>query len=295
MERKILLTAVLFIFLSNQYYTLLPGYQESNSESLQIKAFESIEEEAALEKAAKEEQKQLMKALLANENPFLAVRTIVIDPGHGGWDPGAIGPSGLKEKDVTLKVALKLENILKEKTKYRVVLTRRGDYYVDLSERVIIANQYDADLFLSIHINGSKKRTSQGLETYFCSLKASDEEAAKVAALENSVLEDDAFFIETENFINDEWILFNFERKLYWQKSGDYADIFLQSLKKYTTRGDRGVKFASFYVLRKNQMPSVLLEIGFISNQEEERLLKRDDFLDFVAEGIAGALMNFDF
>lgn len=295
MERKILLAVVLFIFLSNQYYTLLPGYQESNSESLQIKAFESMEEEAALEKAAKEEQKQLMKALLANKNPFLAVRTIVIDPGHGGWDPGAVGPSGLNEKDVALKVALKLENILKEKTKYRVVLTRRGDYYVDLSERVIIANQYDADLFLSIHINGSKKRTSQGLETYFCSLKASDEEAAKVAALENSVLEDDAFFVETKNFIDDECILFNFERKLYWQKSGDYADIFLQSLKKYTTRGDRGVKFASFYVLRKNQMPSVLLEIGFISNQEEERLLKRDDFLDFVAEGIAGALINFDF
>ncbi|MBW1692706.1 MAG: N-acetylmuramoyl-L-alanine amidase [Deltaproteobacteria bacterium] len=245
---------------------------------------------SALEMQAKQEESSMLKTLRVKKDLGYQVKRVVIDAGHGGFDPGAVGKNGLKEKDITLDLALKLHEKLMRQGKIKSFLTRTGDYYVPLSARTVTANQYQADLFISIHINASKKRDSNGSETYFCSEKASSAEAEKVAALENSVLEFDEPFKKKPGHIDLEEILFKFEQKLYWSESGKFANAFQERFKYNLPLRSRGVHSANFYVLRRTKMPSILLETGFISNPNEEAMLRNPDFRSQIVDSIARGL-----
>ncbi len=239
-----------------------------------------------LEKNARQEEAMMLNKLKAEKGLGYNVKRVVIDAGHGGFDSGAVGKNGLKEKDVTLDLALKLHERLKAGGRIKSFLTRTGDYYIPLSARTVTANQHHCDLFISIHINANKNRTAHGSETYFCSEKASSAEAEKVAALENSVLKFDDPYKQKPGYIDIEEILFKFEQKLYWSESGKFAHSFQQRFKKNLPFRSRGVHSANFYVLRRAKMPSILLEAGFISNIDEETMLKQPSFRDKIVDSI---------
>jgi N-acetylmuramoyl-L-alanine amidase len=245
---------------------------------------------SVLEKQAFEEEVAMISRTQAQRGLEYNVRRVVIDPGHGGFDPGAVGSNGLKEKDVTLDLAIRLHERLKYKQKIKSFLTRTGDYYVPLSARTATANQYQADLFISMHINANEKSTSHGSETYYCSEKASSAEAEKVAALENAVVQYDEIYKKRSDYIDIEAILFKFEQRLYWSESGRFANAFQERFKKSLPLKSRGVHSANFYVLRKAKMPSILLETGFISNPDDETRLKRSDFREKIVDAIVTGL-----
>jgi len=159
----------------------------------------------------------------------LRLRRIVIDPGHGGYDPGAVGLRGTKEKDITLKLALRLADTLNSRRNLSVHLTRSADYYLNLSDRTATANQYRADLFLSIHCNAAENRDARGSETYFCSETASDAEAARVAQFENSFA-DDEDLNTAESLVDIEFALFRLRRKLLWNDSGSLAKLIQEKI-----------------------------------------------------------------
>ena len=243
-----------------------------------------------LEKEAYREEVTMNKKLKTEKGLGYHVKRVVIDAGHGGFDPGAVSKSGLKEKDITLDIALRLHEKLKKEGKVKSFLTRTSDYYVPLSARTVVANQFRADLFISIHINANKDRKPHGSETYFCSEKASSAEAEKVAAMENSVLKLDESYKKKQGYIDIEEILFKFEQKLNWSESGIFAKAFQERFKKRLPLKSRGVHSANFYVLRRAKMPSILLETGFISNPDNEAMLRQPDFREKIANSVAGGL-----
>jgi N-acetylmuramoyl-L-alanine amidase len=245
-----------------------------------------------LEKQARAEEGAMLGQLSSEGGLTYQVKRVVIDPGHGGFDSGAVGPSGLREKDVNLDLAQRLKRRISEKGGIKCFLTRTGDYYIPLSERTVIANQYQADLFVSIHINANKNRKAHGCETYYCSEKASSKEAARVAAFENSVVKYDEPFKKRAGYIDIEEILFNFERKLYWEESGKFASVFQTRFKQALPFKSRGVHSANFFVLRRAKMPSILLETGFISNYDEEAKLKKASVREEIADAVIRGLSH---
>jgi N-acetylmuramoyl-L-alanine amidase len=200
----------------------------------------------------------------------LGARTVVIDPGHGGHDPGSIGRGGLAEKDLVLDLGLRLERMLREELGTEVVMTRSTDIFVPLEERTAIANTKRADLFLSIHANSSRSPRARGIETYFLNF-AVDPHAEEVAARENAISA--ATLKDLQNLVKA--IALN--SKI--DESRDFAAS-IQEAMVTDIRGDfpevqnRGVRQAPFYVLIGANMPSILAEIAFISNPAEEKLLK---------------------
>jgi N-acetylmuramoyl-L-alanine amidase len=212
----------------------------------------------------------------------LGARTIVIDAGHGGHDPGTIGPGGLQEKDVVLDVALRLEKMVRSRLGAEVILTRSSDVFVPLEERTAIANSRGADLFLSIHANSSRSPRPRGVETYFLSF-AADPHAEAVAARENAISA--ATMKDLQNLVKA--IALN--SKL--DESRDFASSVQEALVSnikpyYPGVEDRGVRTAPFYVLIGANMPSVLAEIAFVSHPEEERLLRRSEHRERVAASL---------
>ena len=221
-------------------------------------------------------------------NKFLNnIRTVVIDPGHGGKDPGAIGPKGLREKDITLSVGKKLGKLLKEKHGIKIVYTRTRDKYVSLKKRTQLANSKKADLFVSIHANASKRRGARGIETYFLNW-TNEDQAMKVAARENGI----PLWKMKKQQGGLKMILQDLARSNKNEESMKLAysvqNAMVNTLKKdYRRIEDLGVKFALFYVLVGAEMPSVLVEISFVSNREEERRLANNKYRDKIAEAIA--------
>ncbi len=213
----------------------------------------------------------------------LGIKRIVIDPGHGGHDTGAIGPTGLKEKDVVLKIAKILQKILKEKLHVDVILTRNRDVFIPLMKRAAVANSKKADLFISIHINASPDPEARGIETYYLNF-TTDPEAMRVAALENAV--SNKRLSDLQDLVKA--ILANTklsESRLLAEK---IQNQLIRSLSRYYPDTiDRGVKYAPFLVLVGTRMPAVLVEVDFITNPTEEARLKNTHYLDLIAEGIA--------
>lgn len=213
----------------------------------------------------------------------LGIRTIVIDPGHGGKEVGAIGPSGLMEKDVTLSVARKLAAALESRLGARVVLTREDDSLVSLDHRTALANQYRADLFLSVHMNAAVVKDAKGSETYFLSLEASDDLARRAAETENAAAgrgaDDDL-----------KLILWDLAHQEYLHESSRLAQAIQEELNRATGVQNRGVKQAPFKVLLGATMPAALVEVGFISNPEEERKLQSGEFQDMMVAAIVQAI-----
>jgi N-acetylmuramoyl-L-alanine amidase len=228
-------------------------------------------------------------------SPWLAdFDCVVLDPGHGGRDPGAVGPSGTFEKDRTLEIALLARDLMAIQTPgLRVVLTRTDDRYVSLGARTRLANSEQADLFISIHCNAATRRDAAGFETFFLSLARTDD-ARAVAALENgvTVLDDPADSAATPDALS--FLLADIAQNLFLTQSSAFASIVQQNLARMREDGlDRGVKQAGFYVLRGAYMPSVLVETAFISNPGEEALLASLDFRFEAARAIVSAVEEF--
>jgi len=214
----------------------------------------------------------------------LGVRTIVIDAGHGGKDPGAIGAvKGVQEKDLVLDMAKRLAKKLKARTGCSVLLTRTGDRFLSLEERPAQANTKRGDLFISIHANATCNTEAQGIETYFLNL-ATDADAVALAARENAT---------SQKSISDlQGILKDLLRNAKVEESSRLARRVQESMVKTVARKhprvvDKGVKQAPFYVLLGAQMPAILVETGFITNDEECRRLLDEKYQDMLCEGIA--------
>jgi N-acetylmuramoyl-L-alanine amidase len=228
---------------------------------------------------------QLPQGLKPPPQDIPGIRTIVIDPGHGGKDVGALGPGGLMEKDVTLAVARKLASVLSAKTGARVVLTREDDSLVSLDQRTAVANQYNADLFLSVHMNAAVVKGAKGSETYFLSLEASDELAKKAAETEN------ASASSATSDLN--LILWDLAQQAYLDESSRFAQAIQEELNSATSVANRGVKQAPFKVLVGATMPAALVEVGFISNPEEETKLRSDEFQNLMVDALTRAVQRY--
>ncbi len=228
------------------------------------------------------------------KEPKIKIKTVVIDPGHGGKDPGAVGRRGTKEKDITLAISKKLAYFLKEHLNLEVILTRNKDIFIPLRERTRIANKYRADLFVSIHINASLKPVKHGFEVYFLSDEVSDREAQIVANKENEALK----YEKTKEEINNELsaILWSLTLNEYMNESSELCSFISEEVKKdpfLKKMENRGIKEAGFYVLRGAKMPAVLVEAGFITNPEEERKLKKSWFQKRIAMAIYNGIKRY--
>jgi N-acetylmuramoyl-L-alanine amidase len=218
------------------------------------------------------------------------IRTIVIDPGHGGREVGAVGPNGVLEKDVTLALSRKLASSLSRAVGARVVLTRDDDSVVSLDQRTALANQYNADLFLSVHLNAAVVKDAKGSETYFLSLEASDELARKAAETENASQAANAAADATADL---RLILWDLAQQAYLDESSRFAQAIQEEMNAATSIANRGVKQAPFKVLVGATMPAALVEVGFISNPEEEAKLQTDDFQNLMVAAITRAVQRY--
>lgn len=221
---------------------------------------------------------------------------IVIDAGHGGKDPGALGASS-REKEITLAVALKTgEYIEKNLNNVNVIYTRKTDVFVDLKDRASIANRNKADIFISIHANWAPSNKVLGTETFIMGL-AKDEANLQVAMKENEVilLESD-YSTQYEGFdpkSPESYIMFTLMQNIYQQHSTLLAAKIQSQFKEKISRNDRGVKQAGFWVLFMTTMPSVLTELGFITNPSEEKFLNSKEGQDYLASAIFRACREY--
>jgi N-acetylmuramoyl-L-alanine amidase len=212
----------------------------------------------------------------------LNVRRIVIDPGHGGKDPGCNTGGNVKEKNIVLSIARLLAKKIKEKIGCEVVLTRNKDTFISLEQRTAIANMKKADLFVSLHINAHKNGNIWGLETYFLNM-ATDERAVMVAARENATSEKNISDLQT--ILNDLMLntkIHESSRLAHEVQKGMFSHI----QKSYKRAKSLGVKQAPFYVLIGAQMPAILVETGFLTNPTEKKRLMSKKYQENVAEGI---------
>lgn len=222
-------------------------------------------------------------------------KVIVIDPGHGGIEVGAVGPTGLQEKEITLDLARRLKSALARDPSLEVVLTREEDRLVGLDERTGIANHNRAVLFLSIHLNASRRANARGSETYFLSTDATDDEARTLAALENrayGVEEQKIAAVEDEGHGLD-LVLWDLAQNQYLAESSLLAESMQAHLNALAGTPDRGVRQAPFRVLMGATMPAILVEVGFVSNADEENLFRSMGYRNQVVSAMAGAVYDF--
>jgi N-acetylmuramoyl-L-alanine amidase len=215
--------------------------------------------------------------------------TIVIDPGHGGKDPGARGIRKTEEKDITLQVGLQLRELLSKQSGMRVLMTRDRDVFIELEDRAKFANGNEADLFVSIHVNSHPSRAVKGLEIYHFG-EAKDQRALEVAARENGTPISStgvgweylvADLLTTKKIDESLELAWNAKEAMVSQMNGQYV------------MNDHGVKTAPFYVLRFTSMPSILAEIAYISNPDEEDLLRKPGFVRDVAQSLYQGVVSF--
>jgi N-acetylmuramoyl-L-alanine amidase len=219
----------------------------------------------------------------------LGVKRIVLDPGHGGKDKGAISPNKVYEKDIVLSIARHLKKDLEEKTGCEVILTRTKDRFISLEERTAIANSQKADLFISIHTNAHEDKQYHGIETYFLNL-SKDKESARVAAFENAT--------STKKVSDLEAILHDLLLSTKINESARLAKevqkCTVRTIKRdYESVRDLGTKQAPFYVLLGAEMPSILIETAFLTNAQEEKRLKDSAFQDKLAKGITAGIESY--
>ncbi|MBU0568534.1 N-acetylmuramoyl-L-alanine amidase, partial [bacterium] len=228
-------------------------------------------------------------------NEKVTIRKIVIDPGHGGKDPGAIGPSGLMEKEVVLDLAKRLKKMLEEKDPtLSIILTRDGDYFIPLAKRTSLANHHKADIFISLHVNGAFSRKANGFEVFHLSAEASDDTARATAALENGVIDLEKNGGERKDRIDyTQFILADMAQLEFIEESIELCGLIEKGVTKKINIVDRGIKSAFFYVLKDALMPSVLVEAAFITNPFEEAKLRDAGFREEVASGIAEAILEY--
>ncbi|PKP60599.1 hypothetical protein CVT91_04845 [Candidatus Atribacteria bacterium HGW-Atribacteria-1] len=246
-----------------------------------IDIFKSGEEAAISETlSAKPEEKPVPKPEITGK------RVVIIDPGHGGKDPGAIGPTGLKESEVTLGIALYLEKLLK-KADIPTYLTRSKDEFIYLEDRTNFANQKNGFVFVSLHANSvlNHRPSAAGIETFLLSSKYIGASAKDVADRENR-----ASRAHPEVDTDLALIIADLEESANIKYSFDFADIIQKKLVEYLKLENRGIKQAPFVVLKGANMAAVVVEVGFISNPEEEKLLKDNKFRENAAQALFEAI-----
>ncbi len=216
---------------------------------------------------------------------------IVVDAGHGGKDHGAMSASGIKEKDVNIKIAKHVKTILVNRYKYRVVMTRKDDTFIPLKDRSKISNKRDADLFVSIHANAAKRKSAHGIETYFLGT-SHNEQALETAARENG---------ELVKSVKDDQVQQILASLITTTKINDSSrlagrvqeNLYRSSKKKNRNLKNLGVKEGPFYVLHGADMPSILVEVGFLTNKKEARMLSKPDYLYRLASSIAEGIHKY--
>jgi N-acetylmuramoyl-L-alanine amidase len=218
-------------------------------------------------------------------------KIIVIDAGHGGHDPGAIGANGTMEKDLNLDIAYELKYLFDKDDDFEVILTRKDDAFISLAERANIANENNADLFISIHCNATFDRNVGGFEVYFLSEKATDSEAAATAVLENSVMELEGKPNKKRATLQE--MLWSMTMNEYMNESSELSALISSQASGRLRIPIKGVKQGSFYVLRGTQMPSVLVESAFVSNFAEEAKLGTKNFRASVADSIYEGVIRY--
>lgn len=219
----------------------------------------------------------------------LGVERIVIDPGHGGKDPGCIGRSGLKEKDIALRVSLYLKNLLSANKNLDVILTRETDITVAPEVRTVVANQKNADIFISIHVNAHRNKNLSGVETFYLNF-SEDPSVNEIAARENAT--------STKNISEMTNIITSIVNNSKIIESKELSKIIHTNLVKclgqnYSSVRDMGVKGGPFWVLIGGEMPSALIEISYLSNPQEESRLKSTHYLKLIAQGIYDGIMEY--
>lgn len=233
---------------------------------------------------------------LSDEKKNWKLNVIVIDPGHGGKDPGAIGVFGTEEKNVTLAIAKDLKRYIEQKLNgVKVVMTRENDTFVELDKRGEIANEAGGKLFISIHCNSMPKKPNpaNGLEAYFLR-PGRTEEAIRIAAQENAAIKyENDYEKRYKAYDTDNIILTSMAHSAYVKYSEQLADLIAQQVPRVAAVSDNGVSQAGFYVLVGASMPSVLVEVGYLSNPSEERYLRSNKGQDAIARGIANAIVKF--
>jgi len=234
--------------------------------------------------------------ITAQPAPPVKEWTVVIDAGHGGKDPGTLG-SKSKEKNVALAVALKTGKYISENLKdVRVIYTRDNDTFIGLDERAAIANRNKADIFISIHANGMDDKRPYGSETWVLG-QSMDDANLKLAMKENSVITfEEDYETKYEGYDPnsvESFIIFSLMQNTYLKQSTEFASIIQSQFRERVGRKDRGVKQAGFVVLWRSTMPSVLVELGFLSNAEEEKYLISETGQDFLASAIFRAFRDY--
>jgi N-acetylmuramoyl-L-alanine amidase len=220
-------------------------------------------------------------------------RLVVVDAGHGGVDPGARGPGGTREKDVTLRVARLVADLLRDDPTLEVRMTRDRDTLIALHDRARFANRWRGEgqpaVFISIHCNANESRSEKGFETYFLS-EARTADARRVENFENASVQ-----YETHAVSGDAlgFILTDLRQNHYLRESGDWAQMIQDGLRAIHPGPDRGVKQAGFAVLRGTFMPAVLVEIGFVSNPREEQLLLDEHMESSIARQLAESVRGY--
>ena len=243
-------------------------------------------------KKIKEENKKRLEAKNKNSN----LDVIVIDAGHGGRDPGAIGYRGTKEKDVNLGIALKLGKLIEEKlNNVKVIYTRKDDQFVELYRRGQIANENNGKLFISIHCNSTDERpgTSKGFEVYLLR-PGKTEDAIRIAEKENSVIKLEEGYQERYKYLSDEnFILTAMASTANVKHSEKFAELVSEKFGRNLPIKNNGVKQAGFFVLVGASMPSVLIETGYINHPEDELYLRSEKGQQQIAEAIFKAILDY--
>ncbi len=221
-----------------------------------------------------------------------AQKVIVIDPGHGGVDPGAIGASGVYEKNITLAAAREFRDILQKSGKFKVVLTRDRDIFLPLRDRFEVARRHQADLFISLHADSIKSPNVRGLSVYTLSEKASDSEAAALADKENKadIIAGIDLSHESVEVTN---ILIDLAQRETMNFSSRIAEHLIEELKRDVKLLPRSHRFAGFAVLKAPDVPSILIEMGYLSNAEEERLLRQASYRGKLGKALERTLDGF--
>jgi N-acetylmuramoyl-L-alanine amidase len=221
------------------------------------------------------------------------LRLVVLDAGHGGHDSGAVGPTGVQEKDVVLDVTRRVARMVEDGgLGIKVALSRGTDVFVPLRDRTNFANKQRADLFVSIHANAHPRAVSEGVETYFLSSEASDTEARQIAAIENGAVQLETAASRQKNDAVKS-ILWDLAQSEFQQESSFLAETVLDSMTKSLRLVNRGVKQAGFYVLGGAAMPAILIEIGFLTNPKEEKKLSTPEYREAAAKAIYAGLSEY--
>ena len=244
----------------------------------------------ALNSKIKNIEKPVTTVDLTKEKNKWEFNTIIIDPGHGGKDPGSIGYKGTKEKDITLDVAKRLAKKIQKNLKVKTILTRDEDVWMRLQDRTRLANDKNGRLFISIHANSVEDRRASGFETYMIGTNK-NAAAVRTAARENAVL--DLEGTNSAKLTDEDLITATMAQSGFAKQSEQFAALVQEEMNKRVQSKNRGVKQAGFYVLMGASMPNVLIELGFLSNPNEEKKLNSSSYRDMLATSIYYAILKY--